>query len=347
VFHKGRELYGLHEHRRAIQQADRVIVVEGYMDVVMLDQHGVDNAVATLGTAVTTDQAARLLRLADEVIFAFDGDNAGRKAAWRALENSLPQAQDGKRLSFLFLPEGEDPDSFVRGQGAEAFRKLCGQAMPLSDFLFAELTTQTDLASEEGKVRLAKLAEPYLAKLTQAPLLTRALRQRLGELTGLAPRRERLPTRGPRTMPTASGQARGRNRIQSSPWRLLLQTLLHDTGRGGRMGDLPEHPGEEAHVLASTLAVVREHPEFSVRDVVAHFEGRPEQALLEAAAAGLLAWDENYDVEADFLGALAAVRREGNKAVVGTLTGSRPSDLSPAEKALLLASLKTRKPDEP
>jgi len=188
VFHKGRELYGLHEHRRAIQQADQVIVVEGYMDVVMLDQHGVDNAVATLGTAVTADQAARLLRLADEVVFAFDGDNAGRKAAWRALENSLPQAQDGKRLAFLFLPEGEDPDSYVRSQGAEAFRKLCDQASPLSDFLFHELSAQTDLHSEEGKVRLAKLAEPYLAKLTQAPLLGRALRQRLGEMTGLRPR---------------------------------------------------------------------------------------------------------------------------------------------------------------
>jgi len=345
VFHKGRELYGLHEHRRAIQQADRVIVVEGYMDVVMLDQHGVDNAVATLGTAVTADQAARLLRLADEVIFAFDGDNAGRKAAWRALENSLPQAQDGKRLSFLFLPEGEDPDSFVRAQGADAFRKLCDTAMPLSDFLFTELTAQTDLASEEGKVRLAKLAEPYLAKLGQAPLLGRALRQRLGELTGLMPRRERVPYRGPQAPTARTSGPRARGRVQASPWRLLLQALLHDTARAGRLGDLPEQTGEEAQVLAAVVALVREHPEYTVRDVVAHFRGRSEQSALEAAAAGLLAWDEDYDVEADFLGALAAVRREGDKAVLGALSGKRPSDLSPEEKARLLASLKTRKPD--
>jgi DNA primase len=345
VFHKGRELYGLHEHRRAIQQADRVIVVEGYMDVVMLDQHGVDNAVATLGTAVTADQAARLLRLADEVIFAFDGDNAGRKAAWRALENSLPQAQDGKRLGFLFLPEGEDPDSFVRARGADAFRKLCDAAMPLSDFLFSELTGQTDLASDEGKVRLAKLAEPHLAKLTQAPLLGRALRQRLGELTGLASRRERPSPRPTRPAPALSARSQGRNRVQVSPWRLLLQILLHDTRRAGRVGELPEHLGAEAQALANVLVVMKEHPEYATRDVVAHFRGRPEQAILEVAAAGLLAWDEGYDVEADFLGALAAVRRAGDKAVLGTLSGKRPSDLSPEEKALLLASLKTRKPD--
>jgi DNA primase len=345
VFHKGRELYGLHEHRRAIQQTDRVIVVEGYMDVVMLDQHGVDNAVATLGTAVTADQAARLLRLADEVIFAFDGDNAGRKAAWRALENSLPQAQDGKRLTFLFLPEGEDPDSFVRTQGEAAFRSLCDKAMPLSDFLFSELTAQTDLGSEEGKVRLATLAEPYLSKLAQAPLLTRALRQRLAELTGLAPRRERFaPTS--RAAPRHPSRAGSRNQIQASPWRLLLQTLLHDTSRAGRVGELPEHPGEKAHAVMNVLVVVREHPEFSGRDVVEHFRGRPEYPTLAEAQGAGANWDDNYDVEADFLGALAAVQREGDKAVLGSLSGRRPSDLSPEEKALLLASVKPRKPDE-
>ncbi len=344
VFHKGRELYGLHEHRRAIQQADRVIVVEGYMDVVMLDQHGVDNAVATLGTAVTADQAARLLRLADEVVFAFDGDNAGRKAAWRALENSLPQAQDGKRLSFLFLPEGEDPDSYVRNQGPEAFRRLCDTAMPLSDFLFSELTAQTDLTSEEGKVRLAKLAEPYLAKLNQAPLLNRALRQRLGELTGLAPRPQRTGGRPARSIPAPSASVKGRNRVQASHWQRLLQILLHDSSRAGQIGELPEHLGPEAQALASVLVVMKEHPEYSTRDVVAHFHGRPEQEILEAAAAELLTWNEEYDVEADFLRGLEAIKQEGDKAILGTLAGKRLSDLTP-EQLAWLANLKSRKPD--
>ena len=348
LFHKGRELYGLHEHRRSIQQADRVIVVEGYMDVVMLDQHGIDNAVATLGTAVTADQAARLLRLADEVIFAFDGDQAGRKAAWRALENSLPQAQDGKRLAFLFLPEGEDPDSFVQTQGTEAFQQLCKSAMPLSDFLFNELSTQTDLHSQEGKVRLATLVEPYIAKLTQAPMLMRALRQRLGELTGLQPtQRERHPQHATQKVDTHSRPMRGRNQIQASPWRLLLQALLHDTERAARMADVieyvPQHANEEVHTLATVLSVAREHPEFTARDVVEHFRGRSEQPLLEAAAAGLLSWDEHYDVEADFLGALAAIKRATQKQAVEHLSGRRPSELSPEEKKRLLANLASNK----
>ena len=345
VFHKGRELYGLHEHRRAIQQADRVIVVEGYMDVVMLDQHGVDNAVATLGTAVTADQAARLLRLADEVIFAFDGDNAGRKAAWRALENSLPQAQDGKRLSFLFLPEGEDPDSYVRSQGADAFRKLCDTAMPLSDFLFSELTAQTDLTSEEGKVRLAKLAEPYLTKLAQAPLLGRALRQRLGELTGLAPRRDRPAGRSPRSAPAIAPPTHGRNRVQASPWRTLLQILLYDTSRAGQIGELPEHLGMEAQALVNVLVVMKEHPEYSARDVVAHFKDRPELPILEAAQAAQLTWSENENVEADFQGALAAVHHEIDKSVTDSLSSLSINSMTPEQKALFKASAKPRKPD--
>jgi DNA primase len=341
LFHKGRELYGLYEHRRAIQGDNQVVVVEGYMDVVMLDQHGVQNAVATLGTAITADQAARLLRLADAVVFAFDGDNAGRKAAWRALENSLPQAQDGKRLSFLFLPEGEDPDSYVRAEGADAFRALCASAMPLSDFLFAELTSQTDLGSQEGQVRLAKLAEPYLGKLAQAPLLKRMLQQRLAGLTGLEP--PRAPRGNQRSAP-AQRPPRGRAAAQPSAWQIALQAVLHDTTRATRMAELPESECPEAVALASLVVLLREHPEMGARDIVEHFRGRPEQATLEHAAAGLLAWDEDYDVEADFQGALNTLAAQAGRAQARELSGRKPSELTPEEKARLLASLQRRKP---
>lgn len=346
LFHKGRELYGLHEHRRAIQEADRVLVVEGYMDVVMLDQHGIGNAVATLGTAVTPDQVARLLRLANEVIFAFDGDAAGRKAAWRALENSLPQARDGKLIGFLFLPDAEDPDSFVRAQGADAFRALCESAMPLSDFLFGELAAQTELHSEEGKVRLVTLARPYLDKLTQAPLLARALRQRLAGVTGLA---ERRPSAAPMARvgaPTGHQPVpSGRGAARASPWRILLQALLHDPGRAARLADFPEVAGADVEALQAVVSVAREHPEMTARDLVEHFRGRPEQSSLEAAAAALLVWDEDYDVEADFQGALARVRAQAGRASVKGLVGRKPSELSDEEKVRLLASLRARKPD--
>jgi DNA primase len=349
LFHKGRELYGLFEHRRAIQGEDRVLVVEGYMDVVMLDQHGVDNAVATLGTAITSDQAARLLRLANEVVFAFDGDAAGRKAAWRALENSLPQARDGKLLSFLFLPDGEDPDSFVRAQGADAFNKLCAQAMPLSDFLFHELVAQTDLASQEGKVRLATLAQPYIAKLTQAPLLMRALRQRLDALTGLeSPRPPGVrfrPSGRPGQADQAQRARQGRSAVQPSSWRILLRGLLHDPNLASKLTDLPETAGPEADAVQAVISLAREHPEIPARDIPAHFLGRPEHTLIINAAAELMNWDEKYDLDADFRGALSTVMAQANRITVKEFSGRKPSELTDQEKAHLLASLKSRKPD--
>jgi len=348
LFHKGRELYGLFEHRRSIQHEDRVLVVEGYMDVVMLDQHGVDNAVATLGTAITSDQAARLLRLANEVVFAFDGDAAGRKAAWRALENSLPQARDGKLLSFLFLPDGEDPDSFVRTEGAETFKKLCNTAMPLSDFLFNELSAQTDMSSQEGKVRLATLANPYIAKLTQAPLLTRALRQRLDSLTGLnTPRasseRYRTAEKSGYSNP-ARPPRQGRGTVQPSSWRILLQALLHDPSRASQMTDLPESSGPEAAAVHAVTSLAREHPEIPARDIPDHFLGRAEHEQIVHAAGELMKWDEQYDLEADFQGALSAVMSQANRIAVKEFSGRKPSEMSEQEKAHLLASLKSRKP---
>ena len=348
LFHKGRELYGLFEHRRSIQHEDRVLVVEGYMDVVMLDQHSVDNAVATLGTAITSDQAARLLRLANEVVFAFDGDAAGRKAAWRALENSLPQARDGKLLSFLFLPDGEDPDSFVRAEGADAFKKLCNTAMPLSDFLFNELSAQTDLSSQEGKVRLATLANPYIAKLTQAPLLTRALRQRLDSLTGLDTPRSSTERYRPAGKPGQANQAQnarqGRGTVQPSSWRILLQALLHDPIRASQMTDLPESSAPEAAAVYAVTSLAREHPEIPARDIPDHFLGRAEHAQIVHAAGELMKWDEQYDLEADFQGALSAIMSQANRIAVKEFTGRKPSEMSEQEKAHLLASLKSRKP---
>ncbi|MCA3152018.1 MAG: toprim domain-containing protein, partial [Rhodocyclaceae bacterium] len=173
--------------RRAIREAGRVLVVEGYMDVVGLAQHGVDYAVAALGTATTPFHVQKLLRQTDNIVFSFDGDAAGRRAAWRALENSLAQLVDGKNLSFLFLPQGEDPDSFIRREGRAAFESLLAAAMPMSGFLVRELTRENDLASEEGRARLLRDAKPLVTQLQQAPMLGRMLRKRLAELAGITP----------------------------------------------------------------------------------------------------------------------------------------------------------------
>ncbi|MGE3864136.1 MAG: DNA primase [Burkholderiaceae bacterium] len=185
VFSKGRELYGAYEARDAIRAEDCVLVVEGYMDVVMLAQHGVANAVATLGTATTPDHVRKLLRLVDRVVFAFDGDAAGRKAAWRALEASLPHAADTKRIDFLFLPAEHDPDSFVRAHGADGFREALAGALPLSELLLRGLSERVDLNTSEGRARLLAEARPLLQALG-APALRMQLGHRLAELAGVS-----------------------------------------------------------------------------------------------------------------------------------------------------------------
>ncbi len=170
VFSKGRELYGLFEARDALRARNCAIVVEGYMDVVMLAQHGVGNAVATLGTSTTPDHVRKLLRMVDRVVFSFDGDNAGRKAAWRALEASLPHAADTKRIEFLFLPPEHDPDSYVRAHGADGFDRLLGEAQPLSEFMVRELSRRFDMATPEGRAGFLASARPLLQALPPAAL---------------------------------------------------------------------------------------------------------------------------------------------------------------------------------
>ncbi|WP_273432136.1 DNA primase [Chitinibacter tainanensis] len=186
VFEKGRELYGLPQARAAIRDRGRVLVCEGYMDVVMLHQHGVEYAVASLGTACTPEHIRKLLKLADEVVFGFDGDKAGRRAAWRALENSLPEVRDGKELRFLFLPAEHDPDSYVQEFGQARFEQLITQeALPLSQYLLKELSAQVELTMEEGRAKLLRLAQPYLEQLNLAPILKLMLSKRLAELCQL------------------------------------------------------------------------------------------------------------------------------------------------------------------
>ncbi|SEH99928.1 DNA primase [Pseudomonas asplenii] len=186
VFHKGQELYGLFEARKNNRNLDEIIVVEGYMDVIALAQQGLRNAVATLGTATSEEHMKRLFRVVPNVLFCFDGDQAGRNAAWRALEATLSSLQDGRRARFLFLPEGEDPDTLIRAEGTDAFRARINQhAQPLADYFFQQLTEEADPRSLEGKAHMATLAAPLIDKVPGANLRT-LMRQRLTEITGLS-----------------------------------------------------------------------------------------------------------------------------------------------------------------
>ncbi|MCL2075203.1 MAG: DNA primase [Betaproteobacteria bacterium] len=185
LFEKGRELFGLPQARQTLRAENRAIVVEGYMDVAALAERGIGNALATLGTATTREHTQKLFRQVDSVVFCFDGDMAGRKAAWRALENALDSLTEIKSVSFVFLPDGEDPDSFTRKRGKAAFEKLIREAMPLSSFLINELKKQCDLDSAEGRARLIAEAKPLLLRLS-APLLRLQLVKRLAEEGGFS-----------------------------------------------------------------------------------------------------------------------------------------------------------------
>jgi len=185
LFEKGREIYGLYQARAAVRASDRVIVVEGYMDVVALAQHGVNDAVATLGTATTPFHVQKLLKQAGRVVFCFDGDEAGRRAAWRALENCLGQLVDGKEIAFAFLPAGDDPDSYVRRAGRDGFENCIRDALPLSAFLLRELAAEVDLAASEGAAKLLNAAKPLITKIS-APMLARVMRKRVAEMVGLS-----------------------------------------------------------------------------------------------------------------------------------------------------------------
>jgi len=223
LFHKGRELYGLYLARKSQAKLDRILVVEGYMDVVALAQFGFENCVATLGTATTGDQAELLFRAADEVVYCFDGDRAGRKAAWRALEETLPRMREGRQARFLFLPEGEDPDSLVREQGAGGFTAQLDQAEPLSQFFFDHFTQAVDMGSIDGRAKLVELSKPLLDKIPAGVFHD----MMLSHLESLA--QHRINQRGGnRSRAGAPAMAAGKPAPQRTPIRMALAQLVQN-----------------------------------------------------------------------------------------------------------------------
>ena len=311
LFEKGRELYGLAQARSAIRAAGRAIVVEGYMDVVALAQHGIEYAVATLGTATSASHVQKLLRQTDEVVFCFDGDAAGRKAAWHALEVSLPYLADNKAVRFLFLPPEHDPDSFVREEGKEAFEKRLGDSRPLSEFLLEELKSRTDLGTAEGRSRLAHEAKPLLQKVS-APALRLQLLKALAEAAGMTYEEAALLTeiripRGYASKPAPlRGAERGAQLAERKPERTLLQCLLSKPGYAKELpAELLDHDSFEGSAILMVAEFCRENPNSDGNLVVEHFRETELKALLESSQAALL--DTRFEDEqtgAEFSGAV-------------------------------------------
>ncbi|KRG62981.1 DNA primase [Stenotrophomonas terrae] len=289
LFHKGRELYGLWQVRQANQKIERLIVVEGYMDVVSLFQFGVTQAVATLGTATTPDHAELLFRNAPDVYFCFDGDAAGRRAGWRALESVLPRMKDGRQAFFLFLPDGEDPDTIVRKEGAEAFDARLKQGTPLSQFFFDELSREINLGTLDGKARLAERAKPMLAQIPDGAFGD-LMKQELARLTGIGSTTTAAAATPRPPMRNNAVPAQKRSLVRAAIAILLQQPSLAMNLDGHHAIGGLRLPGIE--LLVELLNLVQQRPDISTGALLEHFNEREEQAALHKLAAQALPGDE-------------------------------------------------------
>lgn len=339
LFHKGRNLYGLYEAKQAAKSAlPYLIVVEGYMDVVMLAQHGVREAVATLGTATTREHLSLLFKQTSKVVFCFDGDRAGRAAAWRALEQALPEIQGTRECRFLFLPDGHDPDTYVQEVGAAALREKIDHAETLTEFLLAELSKQADLNTLEGRAKLAALAKPHLAKLPEGPLrslltdeLARITRLKRAEVEALAPLLEGEPM-----VAAKPGKSDPAARLPRRALRILIEDPRLAL-RAEHMRQIAQAPLPGATALAEAIEFFQEHPSFTAAQLEHAWSGTAKAPALSRLAAEPLDL-EGAPMEAQFFSVLKSLRERAVRAQFEALMQQgRDRSLTTAEQQELLS----------
>src|SRR5262245_55394397 len=294
LFHKGRELYGLYEARQASRSLTRLLIVEGYMDVVRLHQAGITYAVATLGTVTTPEHLSRVFRICNELVFCFDGDRAGRAAAWRALENSLSQVREGRQIRFLFLPDGHDPDSLVGEEGREAFEERLKQAMPLSEYFLSHLSSQVDTRTVDGRASLAELARPLLERIPagvyrelladEVAKVVRLDPQRLAAaLNTGAPANSRVPERNPAPLPPRKPAAGGRRNLVRQAVQLLVHyPRIADKVRNVEALASLDRPG--ISLIVRLVEELHDQPCDKMAVLLERWRGRPDVEHLEKLA---------------------------------------------------------------
>jgi len=300
IFHKGHELYGLYEARKAIRNPQKLMVVEGYMDVLALVQFGVRYAVATLGTATTRDHLETLFRVVPQVIFCFDGDRAGRDAAWRALENALPVMHEGREAAFLFLPDGQDPDSMIREEGQQAFEQRVASAMPLSSFMIDHLAQQVNIDTPDGRARLVKLARPLLDTIPDKVfrhLLYDQLAQRIHMKTShLENLVDHAPTSTVNTQPTSQPAAG-----KKTPIRQAINLLLQSPALAAAIKDYGFLANTElagASLLFNLLEILHQEPHLNTAALLERWRDKAEgKHLFKLAETQLPGTDEDLQQE--------------------------------------------------
>ena len=288
LFHKGNTLYGLYEARKAAGRLKQLIIVEGYMDVVALAQHGVKNSIATLGTATTSQNIKNLLRVCPNLVFCFDGDRAGYAAAWKALEQILPEYKDGIEIRFAFMPQGEDPDSLIRSSGQNAFQQYIENASPLSEFFFTKLGKEIDVSTTEGKDKLASTARPLLQRLPKIvfrDLMFKELNERIGT---------RVSNHTPAINNAAAGQKlsnANQRSLKYTKTRLAVALILREPGLTEHalpiedLRHLESDPG--IRLLIELLEITSEDPSISSGALIERFHTKDEYSILQK----LIMWD--------------------------------------------------------
>jgi DNA primase len=345
LFHKGRQLYGLYEARQALRDITRLLVVEGYMDVVALHQHAIRYAVATLGTATTSEHLQILFRITSEIVFCFDGDRAGRAAAWRALENALPEVREGRQIKFLFLPEGEDPDTIVRKQGKENFEVLIKKAVPLSGFLLDNLAAQTDMGNLDGRARLVELARPYLLRLPEGVyrdmLITELARRAQVDSGKLSMLSQTAGHKGPviKDRPVIRPSLTG-------PVRKAIALLLNRPSLAEVVGDLEALDGLDlkgVEVLKAVLEFARANPHISGAGLIEHWRDTEIGSHLMKLAQAELVIPVGA-VESEFRAVMSDLqgRRPAEQRLAILMEASRQRSLEADEKTELSHLLKLR-----
>lgn len=339
LFQKGHELYGLFVARRAIRDAGRVLVVEGYMDVVALAQYGIEYAVAALGTATTPFHITKLTRQTDEIVFCFDGDNAGRTAAWRAAMNALPALTDGLKLRFLFLPKEHDPDSYVRAFGKEKFELEMRSAIPLSQYIIAHLSAQNTLSSQEDLVKFVQDAAPILSEI-KAPLSALYMRKKVAELAGLTLEalEHKLKLPAPNKTPAKAEQKQARTPLSLEKRFVLMLIMQPSLAK-------PEHLnvclgfGEQDNLLKVTVNAALHQPHSKPAALLRSIEVEIEPRLLHEVQRELQLLDESLDFKLEFDGAytqlMEAIQQKRKVSMLDSLTEKPFNTLTEQEREML------------
>jgi DNA primase len=335
IFHKGKELYGLYEVLQAYREPPQILVVEGYMDVVALAQYGVDYSVASLGTSTTGDHVQMLFRQTSTVVCCYDGDRAGKEAAWRALENALEYLKTGNTLKFLFLPDGEDPDSYIRENGQESFEQLVQNATPLSTYLFDNLIEihKLNLGTTEGKSALRAHASALINKIPDSyfqELLEKLLDERTGFDNQL--RRARVHTKNPTPQP--------HKELKRTPMREVIALLIQNPSYADMVPDLSSVKGLQLPGLSLFVEVLDKchaHPHINTGQLLEHWRHNKHEALLSRLASWEIPLDEDNqeDIFLDSLDNILAQCVE--KQIENLQAKARSVGLSAEEKRELLA----------